>query len=320
MKAKLFVAALATLAFASCSETETVEMPSSAAIKFDNVFVGNAVRGVVTTESLQSFKVFGGFDASTSNVFDNVEITKRESDGQWGPAEGLEQYWQAGKQYKFQAYASAQNGVASENGVNFTDYTVKNAAIAGQEDLLISNVVSVEGKASGNTAVSLQFRHALAMAKFTIKSDFADNVTLSVKNVTINGVATKGNYTNAGANGTWAKASDPTAENFNFGDINSIVGATGESTAEMIILPQDLSGLQVTFTVSASGALSITDQPITVTLAGANLTEGQRVNFVATITPENITPGGMEEIVFNPSVTNWDDTPFADNSEGTVNQ
>lgn len=315
MKAKLFVAALATLAFASCSETETVEMPSSAAIKFDNAFVGNAVRGMVTTENLQSFKVFGGFEGGSpalTNVFDNVEIKRANS---WGPDAANIQYWQAGKEYTFQAYASASTGTASATGVCFTDYTVSPEAIDEQEDLLVTDVVTQTGKATGNSAVPLTFRHALSMVKFTIKNGFPSNVNLTVTGVTLNGVNTKGNYTNNGATGAWSAQN--TAENFVFGDIaEAIAVSEGKSTAEMIVLPQTVTGLKVTFTVTATGALAMS-KDLTVTLPELELAEGQRVNFVATIDETNIDPEGqLEPIVFNPSVNPW--AGYDDNEEGVV--
>lgn len=323
MKAKLFVAALATLAFASCSETETVEMPSSAAIKFDNVFVGNAVRAAINdVDGLASFKVFAGFNEeegtqSYTNVYNNTEVTRggEKPSYTWTPA--YTAYWQAGKTYKFQAYASEQNGTATANGVSFTDYTVANGAIETQEDLLVTNVVSQDGKASANDAVPLQFRHALSMVKFTIKNGFAGNVDLKVTGLTLKQVNTKGNYTNNGATGTWSAQNTP--GDFVFGDIAETIAVNGnKSTAERIVLPQDFENLQVTFTVTATGALDMTKE-LTVKLHNANLTEGKRVNFVATINETNIDPDGqLEPIVFNPSVDAWED--YGDNTDGKVNE
>lgn len=316
MKAKLFVAALATLAFASCSETETVEMPSSAAIKFDNVFVGNSVRAAIEgVDGLESFKVFAGFDGLT-NVYDNTVVTRGGSSDAytWTPA--YTAYWQEGKTYKFQAYASEQNGVASENGVNFTDYTVANEAVETQEDLLVTDVVSQEGQASGNATVGLTFRHALSMVKFTIKNGFAGKVDLKVTGLTLKQVNTKGNYTNNGATGTWSAQNTP--DDFVFGDIAETIAVNGsKSTVERIVLPQNVQNLEVTFNVTATGALAIDNQPIKVTLPNVSLEEGKRVNFVATINEKNIDPDGqLEPIVFNPSVNPWEG--YADNADGTV--
>lgn len=311
MKAKLFVAALATLAFASCSETETVEMPSSAAIKFDNAFVGNAVRGMVTTENLQSFKVFGGFaDADVTdfdNVFTDVNVTKT-SEGVWTPAQI--QYWQANKNYVFQAYAGNATAAPTANGVTFTGYVVPGAnAITGQEDLLVSNIAEVStGATPTGDVVPMTFRHALAMVKFTIKSGFASNVTLNVANLTINNMPNKGDYTyTAKDNGSWALVDEGTEKaNFVFGAIADIKDAAGKSTQELIVLPQAVGNLEVTFTVTATGALDIQNQPLTVKLPAVDLAAGQRVNFVATIDETNIDPDGqLKPITFNPTVTDW---------------
>lgn len=276
MKAKLFVAALATLAFASCSETETVEMPSSAAIKFDNAFVGNAVRAVVDNGNFTKFNVFGGFDGNLTNVFNNVVVNK--GDGTW-TAEQI-QYWQAGKTYTFQAYASETEGTPTENGVEFASYTVDPTT---QEDLLASNVVKKENVVVESVGtVDFTFSHLLSMVKFTFSSTLADNVTIDITNLKVNQLPNVGSYTA----GNWA-ATDGKAD-YTFAAVNGIKASAAQASEAKIVMPQSVNGIQVTFDLKASGALDLTTPNITVTLPEVTLEKGKRYNFTAELTKDNI--------------------------------
>lgn len=307
MKAKLFVAALATLAFASCSETETVEMPSSAAIKFDNAFVGNAVRGEVNNGNFTKFNVFGGFDGNLTNVFNNVVVNKGE--GTW-TAEQI-QYWQAGKSYTFQAYASETEGTPTENGVEFASYTVDPTT---QEDLLASNVVKKENVVVESVGtVDFTFSHLLSMVKFTFSSTLADNVTINISELKIEALPNVGSY--AVASG-WT-ATTGTAD-YTFANVNGIKQSAAQASEAKIVMPQNVNGVNVSFTVTTEGALTISNT-LNVTLPNVQLEKGKRYNFTAELTPENIDPSGeLKPITFTANVTDWEDNTPGGNDGGVT--
>lgn len=307
MKAKLFVAALATLAFASCSETETVEMPSSAAIKFDNAFVGNAVRGEVNNGNFTKFNVFGGFDGNLTNVFNNVVVNK--GDGTW-TAEQI-QYWQAGKSYTFQAYASTTTGTPTANGVEFASYTVDPTT---QEDLLVSDVVKKENVVVESVGtVDFTFSHLLSMVKFTFSSTLADNVTINISDLTIKQLPNVGSY--AVASGWTAKTG--TAD-YTFANVNGIKQSAAQASEAKIVMPQTLSNIEVSFKVTTEGALTISNT-LNVTLPNVPLEKGKRYNFTAELTSDNIDPSGeLKPITFTANVTDWVDNTPDGGSDGNV--
>lgn len=303
MKAKLFVAALATLAFASCSETETVEMPSSAAIKFDNAFVGNAVRGEVNNGNFTKFKVFGGYGESNvsvwNNVFDNVVVNKE--DGTW-TAEQI-QYWQAGMSYVFQAYASETTGTPTVDGVEFASYTVSPTT---QEDLLVSDVVTKSSVDVSNPGtVDFTFSHLLSMVKFTFSSTLADNVTINISELKIQNMPNTGKYTVAGG---WTELTG--TEEFGFNDVNGVKLSAAQSSDAKIVMPQNVGTITASFKVTTTGALTI-EKTHTVTLPAVDLEKGKRYNFTAELTPENIDNNPLKPITFTvKKVEDWvDNTP-----------
>lgn len=320
MKAKLFVAALATLAFASCSETETVEMPSSAAIKFDNAFVGNSVRAAINdAEGLKAvgFKVFGGFsDGELNGVFNDVAVNF--TDGAWKST--TTEYWQNGKSYVFQAYSGTASAKATVNGVEFTGYVAN-----GTEDLLSAAVVekpTVNVTAPGT--VDFTFRHVLSQVKFTFVNGFSGNVDLTIDNVKVNGLATTGNYTLSDKDtGAWGELSGSSAYSTNISGA-AIEAGKNAATESVIVMPQDVNGKTVTFDLVVSGSLDFEKQTITVTLPEKSMLEGHSYNFTATLNASNIKDPENPDQTLKPiefgvqEVTAWNGEEAG--GDGTVNQ
>lgn len=310
MKKQFLTVAVAALALAGCSKNETVEVASNRAIGFES-FVGKATRAVINgAGDLTSFNVFGGYSSLTNN-FNDVVVTKGEGEGEW--TYGNTQYWEASKTYTFQAYAGAEaTAKATNNGVEFTGFVA-----TGDKDLLAADVVSVQtGEDSAPTSgvvggkVQFNFRHVLSMIKFTFESTLAENVKITITDLQVKNLNRKGNYNPAASNtGTWEDLSENTTPY----DLN-VDGvfdskATKEST-EVIVLPQNIAAdaIEVTFTLNATGGLTVTNAQHTVKLPAILWEEGNRYNYNAKITIDNIDPQNpnFKPIEFgDPKVDGW---------------
>ena len=164
MKKSLFIAALATVALASCSNDEVLEMKQDQ-IKFTAV-TGKASRGTeVTASSLESFNVWGWVEQTgTGNAdyetlyFSDVEFKKNEDNNLF---ESTTNYWWPTGAMKF--YATNLNLDIEEGSVT---YTVNNV-VASQEDFLYAAKYGVTKPGDGGVA-DLNFRHALSQIEFNV--------------------------------------------------------------------------------------------------------------------------------------------------------
>ncbi|MDE6325307.1 MAG: hypothetical protein K2M02_03955, partial [Duncaniella sp.] len=82
---------------AGCTESDK-DLPSAAssAIEFDNVFVDNLTRGIITTENIEAFKLYGFVDNPSSVIFNGVLVTKKGDS--WIPSKT--EYCYPGQQYR----------------------------------------------------------------------------------------------------------------------------------------------------------------------------------------------------------------------------
>lgn len=303
--------ALLSLLLTGCANSDTVEIPSAAEIGFDYVFVGadkQPVRGMVNNDNLEKFFVFGGLqDAASASVFDNVAVS-RQNGGAWTPASVA--YWEPETSYTFMAYAgeSARSlAAATPNGVELTGYTVKNAALAEQEDLLIAVPVAMTTgeDITEEKPVKLTFRHALSSVKFAFSSSFNERVTLSISDLTIKNVAYKGDYKHDGKAFVWTPTAD--RADFTVGSTELIDGSATCETPEMLLLPQTAESLTVTFKLSATGVLDIKDRVITATLPAVTFEEGRRYTFQAQVALANIDPADTyKPLEFKASSCHWE--------------
>lgn len=295
MKAKLFVAALATLAFASCSETETVEMPSSAAIKFDNAFVGNSVRAAIgDVDDLTSFYVFGGFDSQYFNVYNNTAVTRGGNSGAYTWTPEYAAYWQIDKTYTFDAYAAnakIDDATCDADGVKFPNAVT----VDGTNDIIVATATDVPVNAGFLAApdkVEFTFKHTLSQVKFTFQTEM-QNVDFTVTKVALNNAATTGTY----AASAWTNGTQNAT--YSVGDIASKINSSAaQSTNAVIVMPQAMSNTQtVTFTLKAEKGIQFEGHEITVKMPAIDLQEGHSYNFVAKLTAENIDPDNDYKVI-----------------------
>lgn len=310
MKKSIFLLAAAAAAFASCTQNEVMEVAENRAIGFSS-FVGKPTKAVINSASdLTSFNVFGGYSSLTNN-FNDVVVTG--STGSWSYTNT--QYWEAEKTYKFQAYAGATTkATPTNNGVEFEGFVA-----TGELDLLASDVVTVTTDASAapqglaDGKVDFSFRHVLSMIKFTFSSTLSSNVNITISDLTVKQLNNTGDYTLSAANtGTWDNLSNPF--DYEFTTNGSFASPATKESSQIIVIPQTIAEktVQVTFTLNATGGLSITDATHTVTLPAINWQEGYCYNYTAELTADNITGDDgdkLSPIEFgDPEVDPWENT------------
>lgn len=289
MKKQFFAIAAATLVVAGCTKTEVVKVAEDRAIGFSS-FVGYPTKGIINSvDDLSSFKVFGGHTGNLTKNFNNVVVTK--DGGAWTYTNT--QYWEANKTYTFQAYAGTEaTAEPTANGVQFTGFQA-----TGDLDLLASDVLSVTTNGSSEPQgltdgkVQFDFRHVLSMIKFTFVSELAENVNITISELTVKAVNSKGNYTLSAANtGTWGTLSEP--NDYSLTVDGAFTSLASKASSEVIVMPQTIGAdaIEVSFKLNATGGLTVTDAQHTVKLPEITWVEGNRYNYTATINIKNIDP------------------------------
>lgn len=303
MRKSLFLLGLTVATLSSCTQSEVLEVAgSNKAIGFD-AFVNKSIRADITTDNINHFKVFGGYDGNYTNVFNDEKVSG--SKGSW--TYDNTQYWTNGKTYTFQAYApEGATASATANGVNFTGF-----AADGKTDLLVSGVktVSEVNTASDPEKVQFSFRHVLSKIKFTFSTTL-NNVNIAISDLKVQQVPNTGNYTNSGSTGSWGSPSG--TKDYDLTVAEQVTKSDAKSSSEIIVMPQTFSqGLTVSFKVTVTGGLSLTADH-TVTLPTTAWEEGKCYNYKAELTPENIDPlNPLKPVEFgDPTVDGWE--PFTD--------
>ena len=310
MKKLLFVALVAA-GMTACMQNEELAAPKGDAIAFENAYVGNSVRAAVdpsqTTNSINSFNVWGYLTSEAGTVFEGTEVTKNGN--VWG-YEGT-QYWLPGNEYYFSALSpidgnwnkdAVEASVAGLSNVQFTN--------DGTVDLLYAHEdVSTVGKGLNDTyaPVALEFQHLLSKVKFTFLNGFGtDNTTVEIKNLTM--TAPKSATINlTAATKEWALGTESVA--LAFGNVERLSkdnNNTAECATECLTIPAgDDYVYNVTFDVEVYvGTLTEPSYTTTkeATISGYALEMGNAYNFTAEITPANL---GLAPIEFTATVQEW---------------
>lgn len=312
MKKSLFVLGVAVAALASCTQSEVVDIAESNVIKFDNAFVGNATKatvGQINTEGIEHFYVMG--EKNSVPFFNNEKVYKQN--GLWG-YDNLKK-WEAGT-YAFAAYSNG--GIADkdgkiESGVTFnsTDglqisYTVNNN---DKRDLIMA--YSTTNIDATNAPIEFTFKHALAMIKFTLKSNLGDN-EVSISNFVVKSINNQGTAT-IKDDGVVAWTNQTGTENFGSVDFTTTQATAGESD-ELVVVPQSGNSLSVEFTAKVTADQGDISKTLKATIASYDWQPGYRYNYTATITGTD-----MEVIEFSaPTVTEWEGYTDIDAGDLTI--
>lgn len=274
MKKILIFAALAA-GMASCTSEEPVQVSDSYAIGF-STYVGKATRaGDVNTESLTSFAVYGGTEKTE---FNGTEVTKQNGAWTYSPV----QYWEKDAKYKFAAVAPAVSGASYDFASN--KLTVANYSPA-DDDLIVASTNEITGKEADNSAVALNFKHALSKVQLTFNG--GDLTKLS--NVKLTSVVNKGNLGasyNNGVDPAWELAEGT-------GDYAYTIDSEAGNGVKYL-LPQTLDAAAVTYTYDEK------DHTILIKTADVAAWEmGKAYNY-------NISLDAGAAIAFEVSMAAWD--------------
>ena len=304
MKKFLFLGIAATAMFASCTNDEMVEMNPQSAIGFET-FVDKSTRAAedVTKTNLNAFEVYGWRTkgATTEQIFDAQAVTADNGTCTYSPL----QYWVGSYKYNFEAVApkSGEKGVTVDDKygastITFVSDSETDLIYASASKDLSSNTHGT--LASDPGAVGLTFGHLLSRVKFTfINGAVAGSAAkIAVTDVKITNAGTTGVYTPSG--GTWAAATATGAVTFASTNITNIEGGQSGETEHKYLIPYNVMGYSVSFTVTMTQG-SVSDLfNYTVILPDLTLVKGNSYNFKATFNPG-------EPIVFTADVTPWND-------------
>lgn len=213
LKRSFFYVAVA-LAFAACTNTDVIEEnEASGAIIGFNSHVSNSTRAI-TMDKFSKFFVYGGYTPKDQSdyhtVFNGVAVSK---DADKWTYEGASKYWVENATYKFYAY-SCENIALSKGTPSFTtsgsdvgtfkitDFVCNDGH---QHDLIFAESASIVAKETGNSEVSLSFKHILSKVKAVFKSGFDSDFTITISDVEFRNVYDKADFssrTNAWGNQT----------------------------------------------------------------------------------------------------------------------
>lgn len=293
MKKSLFLLGVAVAALTSCTNNEVMEVAENRAIGFSS-FVGNTTKAATEfTGSATSADIYViGYYGENNGTLDQPVFKNELGSTLY--------YWNEGKDYIFGAYADGKTGkfddVAfdpAQSVLTFTDYTPSTKDLVAAVSDKVQNVSS-----ASQGAVSLTFKHMLAQVGFTFNTQVGQEYTLAISNIQIEKAIKKatGTYTKSGDAIAWDGSATGEGEaSYAYTDIADLAGNETKTNSEFnLVIPQTVSGIQVTFTASISGVgiAPAKTRKITVPLPTTSVskwTAGYKYNYTTTINAEDIT-------------------------------
>ena len=318
---KLFVLALAFVAFASCNKVESIETAAEH-ISFGNAFVEAKTRDAVdpstTTASISAFDAWAFMDVPTGTVLDKERVTKNGDEWSYDNL----QYWLADHDYYFYAVSPVDdaNVIVDASGINATGLGVVTFTNdEGTCDLLYAEQkVKTPEVLGAMPKVQLQFAHLLAKLKFTFVNSFTNaNAHLAVKNVVITNAPGQATIALNSADAAWKLANNTTT--LEFGDVNGgypfDLGLANkkECASERLTIPADKNQIyNIEFTlVLYYGDQVAMESNKKVTLSNQAFVAGKHYNLVADINPDNFAETALQPIIFDVvGVDEWDEGEF----------
>ena len=330
---KIFFSLLAIAAIASCAKTEAVYEEGQVEIKLSPVTalqtkaqVLGAIDGT-TYPTGENFDVFAYWSKENNAMFDNgelflknlydnggAEFTNRGN--YWGGV--VKYYWPKNGYLRFAAYSPADLMV--EHDQDGDTYTAKAYQqpyeTAKTWDFLVAKTSPAYSVMTATEKVAVEFEHALSWITLKVKAKDADAAqAFDIKKVTINGVNTKANFAAKMGDGIqydeWMGQNTPA--NYVVFEGSQMVTETAteieNTVAGTVVIPQETTTVTVDF--DQYGVNGTADTPgMTVTL-----------DLVLDTDATPWEPGkhyiynlifGLDEILINPSVADWDDVPVGE--------
>lgn len=198
--------ALGAIALTSCSQDEVLEVKQDA-IAFSAI-TENASRATAST-TLNQFKVYAYVGGAT--YIDGLDAIKGtgvytfNEQGYYWPANAVD----------FYCVSNPIEGVDAGDVELTADHKVEDYTVESNhtKDLLYSVLKGVEKGDATNGVAALNFRHALAMVQFQVKSLELYGLDVAVTNIALKNVSTSGTYTLPEyTTSPWLDSADETAE------------------------------------------------------------------------------------------------------------
>ena len=339
---KIFYSLLALAAIASCAKTEAVYMEDNLEIKIKPTTAlatkANHLAAIDGTEYpvAENFDVYGywaNLPAGSSFTNEDAEVTTYLGEGgaveftnkgnYWGGKTTY--FWPKNGSLRFAAYSPSS--VDMDHDLDSDTYTVKNyyqpSATAETWDLLIAPTSQSYTAMTAAENVSVVFEHALSWITVKVVAKDADAAkAFDIKKVTINDVVTTADLTAvmSGAEKamTWG-LSQTTApvEIFNGSQGVTLDPTVIETIANgTLVIPQPTTTITVDYTQKAlEGTPQLDNQSETValTLDADNNPWKPGKHYIYTLV------FGLDEILINPDVVDWDDVIVNEVEVGKTN-
>lgn len=332
---------LAALLAASCTTSLTDEPDTTArAIAFSTPQAGTRA-AVTSSAGMRDFSVWGGYDSSVDNVFNNETVH-----AQTWTYDGGTRYWIPEKTYNFYAVhpAGLVASVADDGTITVTDF---DCSKTGSEavDLMTATALRTTSnpiKDDETVAVPFQFKHALTRLTFSAKlaDGLGNEYSLQVKEVALwasnKGTMTQ-DMTQANSQPVWATEpylidgddeSDIVNDEYNAylywlttdnGALQSDPITAGNAVqlnvtgkGDLLVIPQKMNEtrpvLAINYTLSYGGSTTSSIWKVYPLKGNTDWTPGASLNYTFTIDEDNA--------YFNISVGDWiDGNPGNENVE-----
>lgn len=314
MKKELLFMATAALTISSCTmqEVDDVAATQKEPIQFEQ-FIGKATRaGDVTTTTLTEFKVLGKKYSSNGQSAGSFDITVTKSGSGWTYSPTM--YWEEGVKYCFTAinlteYAYGmimfESNSATDYGLNGSLFQLAGTNLPGDVVAAVCPA-AIEGKASGNEAVSFNFKHILTKVQVTFVNEL-DELDLMFESAEITQAQGTSNF-------RWENTGQPTWDNYSMTGTYPLDAdypfnlPNGESkTYTLYLLPQAQEDFQPQLNCEyiSEDSPAIKDGHIALDLFNDNVTKweaGKAYNYKITFAPKTVEP---EEVQFTVSIDSW---------------
>ena len=276
-----------------------------------NAAIGMSSRGTLVSNSSWTgeFGVSAVYTKSgaSQSFFQDQKASKS---GNIWYASGDTQAWPTDGELSFYAYAPYQHASLSLQGSddvtkNKTLRYVASTNLGSQPDLIVAKSENISRtSSSANTAVQLEFSHALTAITFSVS---ADMIPGTVKSITVKNVSGQGDYNIS--TGTWGSLGAASASYaISLGSSGAgIAVKAGESKAltdgssALLMVPQ-------TFAARSSAQIEMVfhdgnkDRTVTASLAGTSWDAGRHITYV--LSASSITTLQLGDITFPTSWSN----------------
>ena len=336
MKKSLFLAALATIALASCTQNEDFSQPEK--INFNPVnYKAQSTKAPITgayyTSNDPSFGIFAfhtdkGWNETGTTIKEYIQKSEVTwQDDEWNTA--TDAYWPLSGSLTFIGYTPY--GVTAEYAEETKTLTISDFSAANQDDLMYTLPsdaqdlkANTDNYNNGNTAntyagVPIKFRHALS--QIVVKAKVADTntgATFTINSISLQGMNDNATLTvteNGNSVASWGTPYNTRDAAFNIltaetEELNTTLTKIGDA---VLVIPQALNAQQqklvISYSMTFNGVETTTTPAKEIVLATTDLEElamGKKYTLNLTLY--------ADRIQYSPSVAvDWDTTLPANN-------